>query len=38
MAPPKYKDIAAVKCIIDFRIAYYHMIGKNSSLYREAAI
>lgn len=35
---PIYKEIAAVKCIIDFRIAYYDMIGKNSSEYREAAI
>lgn len=35
---PIYKEIAAVKCIIDFRIAYYDMIGRDSSKYRSAAL
>jgi len=33
-----YKEIAAVKCIIDFRIAYYEKSGIDSQKYRDAAI
>ena len=33
-----YKEIAAVKCIIDFRIAYYEKSGIDSKKDRDAAI
>ena len=31
-------EIAGVKCIIDFRIAFYKKIGKRSTLYEDAAL
>jgi len=33
-----FREIAAVKCIIDFRIAYYTLIGKNTAKYLKAAL
>lgn len=32
------REIAGVKCIIDFRIAYYDIIGKSPQKYLEAAL
>ena len=32
------KELAGVKCIIDFRIAYYGFIGHSRSKYLEAAL
>jgi len=32
------REVAAVKCIIDFRIAYYELIGRSVAKYIDAAI
>ncbi len=32
------KEIAAVKCIIDYRIAYYPLIGRDPQRYVKAAL
>lgn len=31
------KEVAAIKCIIDFRIAYYTMVGRDPNKYLKAA-
>jgi hypothetical protein len=32
------KEIAAVKCIIDFRITFYNIVGKDSRRYVQAGL
>ncbi len=32
------REVASVKCIVDFRIAYFKFIGKSPQKYVEAAL
>jgi len=32
------REVAGIKCIFDFRIAYYNLIGKSPLKYNEAAL
>lgn len=35
---PNMKEVAAIKCVIDFRLSYYSKIGKDRSKYLIAAL